>query len=229
MGHDHKELSMRLSLKTVGIIGFSFIAGATCHSLLQSHTAKAETEHAQLLTSEGLQKQVRLLTNIKSNPSALAGAISALMVNVDGRREEGELAFVEATFGKATFTVPGQPLPGQKSLIAPELAARLGELDQVQMRQAYEWYSGVLQQYSATTKEPLLIKDVGYAVGALVYLTKEAPQANSHELLSDLTKAWVEQDFQLKDPEANRLDRRIRETIGAAYAFGGKYMGGEDK
>lgn len=220
---------MRLNLKTVGIIGFSFIAGATCHSLFQSHTTKVETEHAQLLTSDGLQKQVRLLTNIKANPSALAGAISALMVNVDGRREEGELEFVEATFGKATFTVPGQPLPGQKSLIAPELTARLGKLNQVQMRQAYDWYSGVLQQYSAATHEPLSIKDVGYAVGVLVYLTKEAPQTNSHELLSDLTKAWVEQDFQLKDPEANRLDRRIRETIGAAYAFGGKYMGDEVK
>lgn len=220
---------MRLTLKTVGIIGFSFIAGATCHSLFQSHTAKAETEQTQLLTSEGLQKQVRLLTNIKPNPSALAGAISALMVNVDGRQEEGELEFVEATFGKATFTVPGQPLPGQKSLIAPELAARLGELDQVQMRQAYDWYAGVLQQYSAVTKEPLSIKDVGYAVGALAFLTNKAQEPNSFELLSDLTKTWAEQDFQLKDVEANRLDRQIRKTIGAAYAFGGKYLGDEAK
>ena len=218
---------MRLSLKTVGIIGFSFIAGATCNSMFQSHNAKVEMEQAHLLTSEGLQKQVRLLTNIKANPSALAGAISAWMVNVDGRREEGELKFLDATFGKATFTVPGQPLPGQKVLISPELSDRLGDLDQEQMRQAYDWYAGVLQQYSAATNEPLSIKDVGYAVGALVYLTKEAPQANSYDLLSDLTKAWVEQDFQLKDPEANRLDRRIRETIGAAYAFGGKYMGSE--
>lgn len=219
---------MRISKKNMGIIGLGFIVGATCHTLFQDDPVKIETQQAQVLTSEGLQKQVRLLTNIKSNPSALAGAISALMVNVDGRQEEGELEFAEATFGEAKLTAQGESVPRHFD-IEPDLIRRLGELDQVQMRQAYDWYSDVLLQYTTATKEPLSITDVGYVVGALVYLTNESSQENSHDLLSELTKSWADQDFKLKPPEANRLDLKIRKTIGAAYAFGGKYVGSEDK
>lgn len=158
---------MRSTLKILSIAGLSFIAGATGNALLGSFSSQSEPTSAHPLTNDGLKKQVRLLTNIQANPAALAGAISAFMVNVDGRREVGELEFVEAIFGRKPYTVPGKPLPGQENWIEPELAARLRELDQVQMRHAYDWYGNVLRQYTQETKAALSITDVGYVVGAL--------------------------------------------------------------